>query len=125
MKLSLALFALLGCSPGWSQIPDVEKLFEQAGVTGTFVLYDVDAGKSIVHNRSRARQRFVPASTFKIPNSMIGLAAGAVKSVDEVLPYGGQPQPFDTWERDMGLREAISLSNVPIYQELARRIGLE
>jgi beta-lactamase class D len=25
----------------------------------------------------------------------------------------------------MGLREAIKLSNVPIYQELARRIGLE
>lgn len=125
MKLSLMLVALLGCSPGWSQAPDVEKLFEQAGVTGTFVLYDVDAGKSTVHNRPRSRQRFVPASTFKIPNSMIGLAVGAVNSVDEVLPYGGQPQPFDTWEKDMGLREAIALSNVPIYQGLARRIGLE
>ncbi|MEO5721462.1 MAG: penicillin-binding transpeptidase domain-containing protein, partial [Chthoniobacterales bacterium] len=35
------------------------------------------------------------------------------------------PQPFKTWEHDMGLREAIKLSAVPIYQELARRIGLE
>jgi beta-lactamase class D len=50
---------------------------------------------------------------------------GAVKSVDEVLPYGGNPQPFKAWERDMGLREAIALSNAAIYQELARRIGLE
>lgn len=125
VKLPLMLFALLACLPGWSQTPDVERLFEQAGVTGTFVLYDVDAGKSTVHNRPRSTQRFVPASTFKIPNSMIGLAVGAVNSVDDVLPYGGQPQPFETWERDMGLREAIALSNVPIYQELARRIGLE
>ncbi len=29
------------------------------------------------------------------------------------------------WEHDMGLRDAIKISNVPIYQELARRIGLE
>jgi len=28
-------------------------------------------------------------------------------------------------ERDMGLREAIKISNVPVYQELARRIGLQ
>jgi len=45
--------------------------------------------------------------------------------VDEVLPYGGKPQRIKEWERDMGLREAIKISNVPIYQELARRIGIE
>lgn len=50
---------------------------------------------------------------------------GAVKDVDEVLPYGGKPQWIKEWERDMGLREAIKMSNVAIYQELARRIGLE
>jgi beta-lactamase class D len=44
--------------------------------------------------------------------------------VDEILPYGGKPQPFHEWEHDMGLREAIRISAVPIYQELARRIGL-
>jgi beta-lactamase class D len=48
---------------------------------------------------------------------------GAIGSVDEPLPYGGQPQMIKDWERDMGLREAIKLSNVPIYQALARRIG--
>src|SRR5690606_38824824 len=62
---------------------------------------------------------------FKIPNTLIGLSVGAVSSVDEVLPYGGKPQPFKAWERDMSLRDAISASNVAIYRELARRIGLE
>lgn len=70
--------------------------------------------------------RFLPASTFKIPNSLIELSVGAVRSVDEVLPYKGPSQPFvKAWAKDMGRREAISLSNVPIYQELARRIGLD
>ncbi|MDB6154179.1 MAG: class beta-lactamase, partial [Chthoniobacteraceae bacterium] len=77
------------------------------------------------YNRARAVKRFIPASTFKIANSLIGLNTGAVKSVDEVLPYGGEPQPFKDWEHDMPLREAIKLSAVPIYQELARRIGLQ
>jgi beta-lactamase class D len=94
-------------------------------VTGTFVLYDVDAGRFVGHNQARSKVRFIPASTFKIPNSLIGLAVEAVEGVDEILPYGGKPQSFAVWEKDMGLREAITLSNVPIYQELARRIGLE
>ena len=76
-------------------------------------------------NRKRAQTRYFPASTFKIPNSLIGLANAAVADVDEILPYGGGPQPIKSWERDMPLREAIIVSNVPVYQELARRIGLE
>ena len=75
--------------------------------------------------KTRATKRFTPASTFKIANSLIGLDGAAVKNVDEVLPYGGKPQRLKQWERDMNLREAIKASNVPIYQELARRIGLE
>ena len=121
----LALFSLQGYAASWEENPEVGQLFKSAGVTGTFVLYDRHAGRLIGHNQTRSKVRFIPASTFKIPNSLIGLTTGAVKSVDDVLPYGGKPQPFDTWEKDMGLREAIPLSNVPIYKELARRIGLE
>ncbi|MDD2761539.1 MAG: class D beta-lactamase, partial [Methylomonas sp.] len=87
--------------------------------------YDVAAGQLIGHGKARAERRFVPASTFKIANALIGLSSGAVNSVDEVLPYGGSPQPFKTWEKDMGLREAIKLSNIAIFQQLARRIGLQ
>jgi beta-lactamase class D len=109
----------------WQDSPRIGQLFQDAGVTGTFVLYDVTAQRLIGHNQARATTRFVPASTFKIPNTLIGLSVGAVQNVEEVLPYGGKPQPFQTWEKDMSLREAITLSNVAIYQELARRIGLE
>jgi beta-lactamase class D len=107
------------------QYPALAKHFDEAGVKGTFVLYDVSANRFIAHNLPRAQMRFIPASTFKLPNSLIGLTTGAVKSVDEVLPYGGKPQPFKAWEQDMALRDAIKVSNVPVYQELARRIGPE
>ena len=121
----LTVFMLQGCSSNWTESSEVRELFKRAGVRGTFVLYDIDDNQFTGHNQARANERFIPASTFKIPNSLIGLSVGAVKSVDEVLPYGNKPQLFDVWEKDMGLRDAIVLSNVPIYQELARRIGLK
>jgi beta-lactamase class D len=129
MKSLFAACFLLFCNVAqaldWAESPALGKLFGEAGVRGTLVVYDVAAERFIGFDRARAEARFVPASTFKVVNSLIGLASGAVKSVDEALPYGGKPQPFKSWERDMGLREAIKVSNVPIYQELARRIGGE
>ncbi len=104
--------------------PKLEAAFTAQKVTGTFVLYELKINTRHVFNAERAAKRFIPASTFKIPNTIIGLEVGAVKSVDEVLPYGGKPQWIKEWEHDMPLREALKLSAVPIYQELARRIGL-
>ena len=129
MRFLLILVAGLLTAPAfaieWRDNSAIQQLFINAGVNGTFVLYDVNAKTLTGHNRTRAQTRYIPASTFKIPNSLIGLSAGTVKSVDEILPYGGKPQPFKQWENDMGLREAIKISNVPIYQELARRTGLQ
>lgn len=109
----------------YREVPELAKVFSANGITGTFVLFDVASDTMLVSDEARAKKRFTPASTFKIANSLIGLDAGVVKSVDEVLPYGGKPQPRKEWEHDMGLRGAIKVSNVPVYQELARRIGLE
>lgn len=127
-KLVALLFWIipaLAYSIDWNDSPEVEAVFQDAGVRGTFVLYDATGQKMVGFNRRRAETRFVPASTFKIPNTLVGLSAGAVRDVDEVLPYGGKPQPYSVWEQDMALRDAIRISSVPIYQELARRIGAE
>jgi beta-lactamase class D len=48
-----------------------------------------------------------------------------VKDESEIIPYGGKPQPIKVWEKDMSMREAIKVSNVPIHQEIARRVGTE
>ncbi|SCG56246.1 beta-lactamase class D [Micromonospora echinaurantiaca] len=104
---------------------DLAGLFQQAGLRGTFVLYDVSAGRVVMVDRERAERRLIPASTFKIPHSLIALETGVVRDEHEKIPYGGRPQRVAAWERDMGLRDAIRVSNVPVFQELARRIGPE
>ena len=109
----------------WKEEDCLAKVFSQAEVEGTFVLYDLSAQVVRGYNHKRAEKQFFPASTFKIANSLIGLQSGVVKSVNDILPYGGQPQRVKAWESDMSLKDAIKVSNVPVYQELARRIGLK
>ncbi|MER7335004.1 MULTISPECIES: class D beta-lactamase [unclassified Micromonospora] len=104
---------------------DLASLFWQAGLRGTFVLYDVTAARVVMVDRARAERRFIPASTFKIPHSLVALETGVVRDEHEKVPYGGRPQRVAAWERDMGLRDAVRVSNVPVFQELARRIGPE
>jgi len=133
MKLTIKFFLLLlalGFSSlvsatEWQENKAIGALFAKAKLKGTFVLYDVKNDKFIGHNHLRAKTRFIPFSSFKIPNSLIGLSVGAVKNVDEVFPYDGKSYWMKSWEKDMDLREAIKISNVPVYQELARRIGIE
>ncbi|WP_250544860.1 class D beta-lactamase [Synechococcus sp. LA31] len=110
----------------WREEPLLQPLFEKAGVEGTFVVLDERNGVWRGRNRLRAEQRFSPASTFKIPNSLIALSLGVVANPDELIPYKGDPNPFmREWLAPMGMRGAIKVSNVPLYQELARRIGLK
>ena len=130
LGFSVGAIAMMACgrdpsAAGSTERADLEAVFAENGLAGTFVLYDVAADHLTLVDGKRAGRRFVPASTFKIANTVIALETGVVKDENEIIPYGGQPQPFKTWEKDMSMREAIALSAVPIYQELARRIGLE
>jgi beta-lactamase class D len=125
LRLITLLFCLLTTTASAVELetsPAMAKTFGER--TGTFVLYDQSQQRWLGHNPERAAQRFSPASTFKIPNSLIGLASGAVSSVDEVFyHHDGQPKYLKSWEHDMGLREAIKVSNLPAYQQLARKVG--
>lgn len=120
----LLSLSVLAQAAQWKESTQLAEMFRKEGVTGTFVVHDVSADTYTVHDRKRAETRYLPASTFKIANSLIGLSAGAVTSVDEVLPYGGKPTRRAEWAKDMSLRDAIKISNVPVYQGLARRIGM-
>ena len=120
----LALPTAAAATP-WRNETAVTALFRDAGVNGTFVLLDERCGELRGHNRGRAEQRFVPASTLKVANALIGLSLGAVQNVDAVIPHTGDANLFmREWLEPMGLRGAMKVSNVPLDQELARRIGL-
>lgn len=111
-----------------SQEADLSRFFTNA--EGTFVLLDGQTGRTTRYNPERARQPFLPASTFKIPNSLIALETGVASGPEFPLawdPAAAPPQSWwrDSWKRDQTLRTAFRESVVWYYQELARRIGPE
>ena len=89
----------------------LDDIFARHGVNGTLVIYDVQKNGYWLHNAGRAAERFYPASTFKIFNSLIGLSEGVIKDADEVFyRYSGEPVYLESWKADASLRSAIKLS---------------
>jgi beta-lactamase class D len=104
---------------------DLAKLFQDRGVEGTIIISSLDGKMSHVHNSHRSETRFVPASTFKIPNTLIALEEGAIKNEKEVIQWDGKDRGFDAWNKDQSLETAFPVSCVWFYQELALRVGNE
>src|SRR6202035_5012310 len=103
---------------------DLAKHFTDAGTAGTFVGYKVDDYLVIASDRKRSGEARLPASTFKIPNSIIALETGVVGDPDkDVFKWDGVVRSIEGWNRDHTMRSAIAVSAVPVYQEIARRIG--
>ena len=105
---------------------DLAKHFTEAGTAGTFVGYKTDEYLVIASDKDRSGEGKLPASTFKIPNSVIALETDVVGDPDkDVFKWDGVVRSIEAWNRDHTMRSAIAVSAVPVYQEIARRIGAE
>lgn len=93
------------------------------GYDGAFVLLDLKKGTWIRYNNARCAKRFSPCSTFKIPNSLIGIETGAVPDVDEEIKWDGKDRKIAAWNRDHSMRTAFADSVVWYYRRLAEAVG--
>ncbi|MGP1275682.1 MAG: penicillin-binding transpeptidase domain-containing protein [Caulobacterales bacterium] len=123
MKGILAGLALLLVlmSPSHAQVLD--RLLDEAGVTGTILIQRVSDGAEWTGGAERLDERFIPASTFKIPNSLILLQSGTVSGGDERLEWDGTEHSFASWNQDQTFTQAFQRSAVWAYQEWSRRLG--
>jgi len=127
MKLSLFLLLACGLFSGCTESaidhPEFERYFRQYNVGGSFLLYDLRNESHTYYNLERCKKQFIPASTFKIFNSLVALETGVVKDETVVLPWDGVHRATASWNQDQDMAAAIKNSTVWFYQELARRIG--
>lgn len=107
----------------WTVRPDWAAIFEQAGARGTIAVVDERDGRRWVHDEARARTRFVPASTFKIPHALIALDAGLVRDEFQRFRWDGVERDFAAWNRDQDLRSSMRNSTMWVYQGFARALG--
>lgn len=118
-------FCFVGCSPNNVTIdPSFEKYFKENKVEGCFALWNNGNGQFTIYNLSRYRDSsFLPASTFKIVNSLVGLQTGKISGENMIIKWDGVVRPNPQWNKDLSMYQAFRVSAVPYFQEVARRIG--
>lgn len=101
----------------------IADIFKQNGVEGCFILYDLHKDQWLIYNEERSKKVFSPASTFKIPNSLIALETKAVAHRYQIIPWDGEKRSVKAWNQNHDLGSAFKVSAVWFYQEVARRVG--
>ena len=125
VRLCAALvLSLLLASPAHAK-PNFERLF--AGRDGCFQLYDLKANKVIVRYDSggRCKKRVSPASTFKVPLSLMAFDAGVLKNERSTIKWDGKKTARKEWNRDQTAASWMKYSVVWFSQRLTPKIGIK
>jgi beta-lactamase class D len=129
MRKYIAIAGLLAFSASCTQTRVKEheewgKHFTDKGIKNAcFILRDNNHEAIHYYNKERCIQRFKPASTFKIFNSLVALETTVAPDDQLVIKWDSVVRSQPEWNKDMNMREAFEVSNVGYFQELARRIG--
>jgi len=122
----VCLFVILLSSCAKTRIKehnDWAQYFDKYGIRNAcFILRDNNHESIHYFNKERVTQRFLPASTFKVFNSLVALET-AVAPDDQLFIKWDGIHRSEEWDKDMTMREAFKVSNKSYYEEIARRIG--
>ncbi len=102
--------------------------FEECGIEGSITIYDYNLNKWMTNDIEDSQNLTLPASTFKIVNTLIALETKVIQDENEIIPwiddydtlkYGHRPNIYHS----MSMKEAFKLSAGWAYIELAKKIG--
>lgn len=103
----------------------IDSIYQQNGVTGSLVVYDQNHDAYLTYHTDRINQGYIPASTFKIINSLIALEENIVPDENMMVPWDSVERSVEVWNQDHNLRSGIKYSVVWLYQDIARKVGEE
>ncbi|TGK25234.1 class D beta-lactamase [Leptospira stimsonii] len=106
-------------------VSEVDRTFNSSGKKGTLIISSLDGSKEWIHDQRRSEERFLPASTFKIPNTLIALQEKIVSDENFEFRWNGTRTDVEDWNQDQTLKSAFQRSCVWCYQELAVEVGLK
>jgi len=104
---------------------DLINILDREDVDGTILFYNLKEDTYYTNNSSKINHQYIPASTFKMPNTLIALELGIVEDEKYVFEWDGIQRSISNWNQDLNLREAFHYSCVSCYQSIAREIGVE
>ncbi|WP_028772024.1 class D beta-lactamase [Shewanella waksmanii] len=123
LLLMSAMLCLSAQAQDLQHSADVDQVMAQRQVSGVIVLFDEQHDKWVTNDTQRANTGYIPASTFKVPHSLLLLEAGVVKDQHSPFPWTGEKHSYASWNQDHSFATALRYSVVPIYQALAKELG--
>jgi beta-lactamase class D len=102
----------------------LENIFKSKNIEGSIVIESLNTKKIYIYNDKRAETSLSPASTFKIPHTLIALNEGVV-SADSLIIWDKTDKGMIPWNKNQTLESAFKVSCVWCYKEFASKIGLE
>lgn len=102
-----------------------QEIIDSAQVDGSILIFNLKENAFISNDFDKSGIGHLPASTFKITNSIIALETGVAKNDCTLFKWNGEKRRLKNWEQDLILKQAFHYSCVPCYQEIARSIGVE
>jgi len=104
-------------------IPGFQSIIDSAEVKGSVLIYVLQKNIYYSNDFNWAKVGRLPASTYKIPHSIIALETGVVAGEDSIQKWDGNKKFVKAWEQDLSFTDAFRFSCVPCYQAIARKIG--
>jgi beta-lactamase class D len=121
----VSLFLLTTAIHAKGEDSKLAAVFDGKANNTTIVIKSLHENETFVYNEERAAKRFSPASTFKIPNTLIAISEGVVKGGTHVFEWDGVKRSIPQWNHDQTLESAFKVSCVWCYQELARKVSAD
>ena len=100
-----------------------QSIIDSNNVKGSILIYDLKKDTYYSNDFKWSKVGRLPASTYKIPNSIIALETNIVENDSTLFKWNGEKRAYKSWEQDLILKNAFHYSCVPCYQEIARKIG--
>ncbi len=123
VRVVLLLFVLGNIS--FAEDEELKKIFQKANIEGTLVLSSLDSKQNYIYNIKRSLTQYIPASTFKIPNTLIALEEKIIQDEYEIIIWDGVIRAYEPWNKNQNLQTAIAVSCVWCYDKFAKQIGKE
>lgn len=104
-----------------------QSIYDSLGVEGSTTIYDYKNKKWYFTDQQDAEIKSLPASTFKILNSLILLENKILKDENEIYKWDKLPKShfgvrINAWEQDTDLKSAYQNSTVWFYEKASQHI---
>lgn len=132
MTVLLSVMVLAACSASNEDRPETARdLSDVVRIEGVdpdksaLLIVRLSDGAQWTSGGTRIDTRYPPASTSKIPHTLIALETGYADGPDAFFKWDGKVRFVDSWNQDQTLSSAFRHSAVWAYQQIARELGYD